>query len=705
MCPPQRSSSRPSPRPQPTHRRSYLRRPKQALLCQRPRSGWRGPTRPPPPSHVRESLHSPNPRSGPCTLSDHEIAQPDNSPPQNSPPQSSPPQSSPPQDNPPANGQGQATQGPQARYPSHGAHRPTSVASGCAKARIRAGCAGSLLLWLALGCIADGEPLRPEHGTLPDATLTHAPAERVLADACIGPSCDPGKPAPEDTHDPDTLADDPSGALPDLGASDAADVEGETLPTVDVTPPPGSDAEADSGERGDAGSLPELPPPPDDRGSGPCPSGLTLCEDQCTSLSHDPLHCGGCARRCPEGLRCSGARCLAPRFVRLQASRDATCALSEERGLWCWGRLPDEDEPTLAPRRLAMEGPVLDLAASGESVCAVLSDGALRCRSTYPGMLAAAAATTLLPPLTISGPGDIVCGQAICPSGPCWRCAGRVVGMTRNARPVAGPWGSEGPWGQVDLAPCSPDLPCAAGGPSLLTPSGPLWWLADGVCFHAQHRVACAPHPARDAEHAADLPLACWGLSCGAPQDTCVEGQWCDAQRRCVHGKCHAQGVALGFSRSGESLCGLLEDDRGGAALPVCTQPRDGTPWRWTTFPSPVAFWWSALIPRGNTLATGREGPEGFRCLLRTNGVDCSGASPLGELGTFSDAPLAAHHIALPSWLQPASELVAGGAHHCVLGGSGRIGCWGDNRRGQLGTGSRAGRLDVTPIHLGEVEP
>src|SRR5262249_32048418 len=49
-----------------------------------------------------------------------------------------------------------------------------------------------------------------------------------------------------------------------------------------------------------------------DAGTCACAAGSTACAGACVQLDRDPLHCGGCARRCSSGEDCVDGACVPP---------------------------------------------------------------------------------------------------------------------------------------------------------------------------------------------------------------------------------------------------------------------------------------------------------------------------------------------------------------------------------------------------------
>jgi len=99
-------------------------------------------------------------------------------------------------------------------------------------------------------------------------------------------------------------------------------------------------------------------------------------------------------------------------------------------------------------------------------------------------------------------------------------------------------------------------------------------------------------------------------------------------------------------------------------------------------------------LPDGAVIRVLAAGGQHACAVLERGSVYCWGDNGSNQLGSFGREP-GANRVLLdfnddvPSANEPGfRDLVAGGAHTCVLGESGTVYCWGANDRGQLGTGS-----------------
>jgi len=110
--------------------------------------------------------------------------------------------------------------------------------------------------------------------------------------------------------------------------------------------------------------------------------------------------------------------------------------------------------------------------------------------------------------------------------------------------------------------------------------------------------------------------------------------------------------------------------------------------------PAPV----SGIAGSVEAVATGPR----FSCALLDSGaVQCWGQCWLGGLGTGVDECDPVTEADAPAMLSgPATAISVGGSHACALLESGAVECWGDNSRGQLGTGDYEGRAVPTEVGL-----
>jgi serine/threonine protein kinase/alpha-tubulin suppressor-like RCC1 family protein len=100
-----------------------------------------------------------------------------------------------------------------------------------------------------------------------------------------------------------------------------------------------------------------------------------------------------------------------------------------------------------------------------------------------------------------------------------------------------------------------------------------------------------------------------------------------------------------------------------------------------------------ALVPRAGVAAGGTHSCA----LTRTGEVSCWGGNEQGQLGTAGGAvwrPTPAP-VAIP---EKVAAIATGLAHTCALGIRRAVVCWGGNERGQLGDGSRAGKVAPSAV-------
>ena len=98
------------------------------------------------------------------------------------------------------------------------------------------------------------------------------------------------------------------------------------------------------------------------------------------------------------------------------------------------------------------------------------------------------------------------------------------------------------------------------------------------------------------------------------------------------------------------------------------------------------------LVPGLGGLVTALAAGANHTCaLLQSGAVQCWGDNTNGQVGdqstTARNVPTAVTGLA-----GPAKAIAAGSAHTCAILTDGRVQCWGDNARGQLGDGSREDR-------------
>jgi alpha-tubulin suppressor-like RCC1 family protein len=93
-----------------------------------------------------------------------------------------------------------------------------------------------------------------------------------------------------------------------------------------------------------------------------------------------------------------------------------------------------------------------------------------------------------------------------------------------------------------------------------------------------------------------------------------------------------------------------------------------------------------------------------FSCALRSTGlVYCWGANNLGQLGTGSASPSPNPSPVLVTGITNARAIWAGYEHACAALETGKVMCWGQAGRGQLGTGSPGIPLDAAVPRPSEV--
>lgn len=89
--------------------------------------------------------------------------------------------------------------------------------------------------------------------------------------------------------------------------------------------------------------------------------------------------------------------------------------------------------------------------------------------------------------------------------------------------------------------------------------------------------------------------------------------------------------------------------------------------------------------------ATQIAGGDRFTCVLVGGAVKCWGAGEFGQLG--ASAPWASADPMTVASVSGATAIAAGRAHACAIVSGGRVKCWGANGNGQLGNGSTTGTV------------
>ena len=103
----------------------------------------------------------------------------------------------------------------------------------------------------------------------------------------------------------------------------------------------------------------------------------------------------------------------------------------------------------------------------------------------------------------------------------------------------------------------------------------------------------------------------------------------------------------------------------------------------------------------GSFLGRGVTAGNQFTCARRGTGASaCWGAGVQGQLGDSANVS-STSAAAVTGLTNPASFSAGNGAHACVANTKGGVECWGDNSRGQLGTGNFTPANQPTPILFG----
>lgn len=140
----------------------------------------------------------------------------------------------------------------------------------------------------------------------------------------------------------------------------------------------------------------------------------------------------------------------------------------------------------------------------------------------------------------------------------------------------------------------------------------------------------------------------------------------------------------------------------------TCARQSNGSAWCWganqagqlgegtnSNFNVPVPV---TAVEDAAELAAG----DTFSCARRRNGtVWCWGDNRLGQLGTGANITRPAPAVVGDPTLDEVIFISAGGAHTCAVRQGARALCWGDNRAGQLGDGTRLDRSLPAALKVG----
>jgi Regulator of chromosome condensation (RCC1) repeat len=384
------------------------------------------------------------------------------------------------------------------------------------------------------------------------------------------------------------------------------------------------------------------------------------CESDChpcaTAVADARAIClaNRCGYECAPGLlQCAAGCCTA---AAVAAGGNHACAITAGTGeLLCWGANNDGqlgigdasgvDYPT--PVRIALPEPVISVGAGGAHSCAVLKSGALWCwgrMSSFVGGVSYSYGPVAVGLLDVAGAPAVATSVAAGGGHTCAITAGGAVRCRGAWNPAGDVVGLPVSSGATALA-AGDDFTCAIVGPPGQG-SVQCW----GANDHAQ--LGAAGPIQQPATVALPGPISAIGLGvhhgCASTSDP-QNPLWCWS--------------AVRVGTTGDSLPG---------------------PYR----PDGIAFAASSIA-----------GGEAHTCAVRADsrdGVECwgnTGDSPV--IGGKASAVGAPVHVPVAG---PVTALAAGAFHTCAIDGEGRVACWGQGDRGQLGDGQKTASAAPVPV-------
>lgn len=355
-----------------------------------------------------------------------------------------------------------------------------------------------------------------------------------------------------------------------------------------------------------------------------CPAGPANSTPACTS--------GSCDFTCNQGYsRCGSSCCYA--FTRIATGSDRTCGLTSFGGVKCWGRGWYGSTASLVPvDHPGLTTGVIDLAMEGYNLCALMTNGTVRCTGqNYFGEAGGPQGTarntpTLVPNLsnvTAISMGDRLSCGLVSGHVKCWGNPSEYS-MVGSAQPVNGIYSPPGFSGVTQLS---------------------VGYSA--VCGLVAGEVRCiGPNSygqlGTGNNMTSSTPVAALGITNATMVSTGA------------YNTCAIEGGAL-------KCWGLFTT---------------------TSANTPVT-----LINSGVTWVSAR----GFACVATTSGAMCSGANHFGRLG---DGTTTDQYSFVPVSGSPTvQQILLGGSSSCAITTDGRALCWGDNTYGQLGNGTTTSSL------------
>ena len=327
------------------------------------------------------------------------------------------------------------------------------------------------------------------------------------------------------------------------------------------------------------------------------------------------------------------------------------CAVRADGGVWCWGEEAEREQLSASLLSDVLTVSVGDASGGRFHTCVLHRDGTVSCWGAgNAGQLGNGLATDQYLPQRVPGISDAV---AIA-SGASHTCAVHADGGVSC-------WGdgSRGQLGQGRAR--SHSLPTRVPG------------LEDVATVSAGPHATCAVH--------VDGDLSCWGLGATPASQFLSPAK--------IPGLGDVNSVAIGWSHT----CAVRSDGR-----VVC--------WPFSTTLHP-----ETIDGLGDAIAVS-VGHDSFCALHADGGVSCWGENNAsGQLGDGTTRPRPEPRrvagIAGAVAVAVSSPSLTGEGHACVMHADAGVSCWGTNRYGQLGDGTRRTSLEpvsaVSPPEVGRV--
>jgi len=354
--------------------------------------------------------------------------------------------------------------------------------------------------------------------------------------------------------------------------------------------------------------------------------------------------------------------------VRISAGVAHTCVVRQGGAVWCWGAnnhgqlgdgtTDDRSEPVRVP---GLSG-VVEVAAGAEHTCARGGQGDVVCwGSNQHGQVGAASGRrNQLTPSVVTGAGnarEIVAGAR----HTCARLASRQVLC----------------WGDNSVGQLGDGTTEARALPDAGAAQQAVLQVTDAVELIAGHDTTCA--------RLRSGRVACWGDNANGGIGYATESVYFAPIE--VPNLDGAVALAGGFHHT----CAMRR-----RAEPVC--------WGNNAFgqldpDAPLDAWVAEVrgfhFDRARQIAAGMQ----HTCLLLEDGqVRCWGDNHYGQLGINSVEPPSRKNPPNVRDLAHVVQLAAGGNHTCALLDDGNLHCWGNNDRGQLGTGNTGFKPSPTRV-------